>query len=165
LLEFKDYQLTINLTTATKEMTKNELDMTFTELQNFLRTHTADDKERRDTLIEFHRRFSLPFACFAFALVGVPLGIQNHRSGKAAGFAVSIGLILAYYIILTIGKTMGQKGLVLPVIAVWTPDVLFMFLGIYLYRKTAMEKTIPLIEFFRTFAARMRDRKSGGGVS
>jgi lipopolysaccharide export system permease protein len=165
LLEFDDYQLTINLVTTTKEMTKNEQDMTFTELQDFLRTHTVDDKERRDTLIEFHRRFSLPFACFAFALVGVPLGIQNQRSGKAAGFAVSIGLILAYYIILTIGKTLGQKGLVLPVIAVWTPDLLFMLLGIYLYRKTAMERTIPLIEFFRTFAASVRDWKRGGKAS
>jgi lipopolysaccharide export system permease protein len=165
LLEFKDYQLTISLATATKEVTKNELDMTLAELQNFLRTHTADDKERRDTLIEFHRRFSLPFACFAFALVGVPLGIQNQRSGKAAGFAISIGLILAYYIILSIGKTMGQQGLVSPVIAVWTPDVIFMLLGIYLFRKTALERTIPIIEFFRTLTARARGRKSGVKIS
>ena len=165
MLEFQDYQLTINLATATKEIAKNELDMTFAELRNALKTHTVDDKEHRDTLIEFYRRFALPFACFAFALVGVPLGIQNQRSGKASGFAISIGLILAYYIILSIGKTMGQEGLVTPVIAVWTPDLIFMLLGIYLYRKTATERTIPLIEFFRNFAAHVRARKKGGKVS
>ena len=156
LLEFKDYELTINLTQSAREMTKNELDMTFAELNETLRTHTADDKERRDTLIEFHRRFSLPFACLVFALVGVPLGIQNQRSGKAAGFSVSIGVILAYYVVFSAGKTLGQKGLVPPAIAIWAPDVVFLLFGAYLFRKTALEQRILLLDLARELIATAR---------
>ncbi|HLO27279.1 MAG TPA: LPS export ABC transporter permease LptF [Geobacteraceae bacterium] len=165
LLEFRNYDLTINLAQAGKEIIKNELDMTLTELNEALRTHPADDKVRRDFLIEWHRRFALPVACFVFALIGVPLGIQNHRSGKAAGFTVSIGVILLYYIVLSAGKTLGQKGTVPPVIAVWTPDLLFLLAGIYLFRKTTAEQTIPLVEFVRALPAWARgiaDRKEGG---
>jgi lipopolysaccharide export system permease protein len=165
LLEFKDYELTINLAQTAKEVTKNELDMTFAELRETLRTHTADDKERRDTLIEFHRRFSLPFACIVFALVGVPLGIQNQRSGKASGFSVSIGVILVYYVVLSAGKTLGQKGLVHPAVAVWAPDVVFLLLGAYLVSKTALEQRIPLFDYARELVALARGmayrRRSG----
>lgn len=156
LLEFQDYQLTINLTQSIREIAKNELDMTFAELRETLRTHTVDDKDRRDTMIEYHRRFSLPFACFVFALVGVPLGIQNQRSGKAAGFAISIGIILLYYIVLSVGKTLGQRGVVHPALAVWTPDIVFLLLGAYLFRKTALEQSIPLLDFARRLAVRVR---------
>ena len=83
--------------------------MTLAQLRETLRTHVIDDKVRRDMLIELHRRFSLPFACFVFALVGVPLGIQNQRSGKGAGFSISIGVILIYYVVLSAGKTLGAK--------------------------------------------------------
>jgi lipopolysaccharide export system permease protein len=163
LLEFQDYQLTINLTQSVKEIAKNELDMTFSELQETLRTHIINDKDRRDTLIEYHRRFSLPFACFVFALVGVPLGIQNQRSGKAAGFAISIGIILLYYIVLSVGKTLGQRGVVHPALAVWTPDIVFLLLGAYLFRKTALEQSIPLLDFARRLAERVRAVTHRGG--
>lgn len=165
LLEFRDYDLTINLAQSGKEIIKNELDMTFAELNEALRTHPSVDRFRRDILIEFHRRFALPSACFVFALIGVPLGIQNHRSGKAAGFSLSIGVILLYYIVLSAGKTMGQKGIVPPVVAVWAPDILFLLIGIYLFRKTTAEQSIPLVEFVRAlpaWARGMTSRKEGG---
>ena len=90
LLEFRDYDLTINLAQTGKEIIKNELDMTFAELNEALRNHPADDRVRRDILIEWHRRFALPVACFVFALIGVPLGIQNHRSGKASASTTNL---------------------------------------------------------------------------
>lgn len=161
LLEFGNYDLSINLTQSTREVVKNELDMTFSELKEALRIHTQDNKERRDILIEFHRRFSLPFACFVFAFVGVPLGIQNSRSGKAAGFSTSIGVILLYYVVLSIGKTLGQKGILHPGLAVWTPDIVFLLIGIYLFRKTALEQTIPLLELIRALVAQARGRNAG----
>ena len=154
LLEFQDYELTINLTPPARGVTKNELDMTLEQLRETLRTHVIDDKVRRDTLIELHRRFSLPFACFVFAFVGVPLGIQNQRSGKGAGFSLSIGIILVYYVVLSAGKTLGEKGIVHPAIAVWSPDFAFLLLGAYLFSKTAAEQGIPALELARDLVAR-----------
>ena len=156
LLQFQDYELTINLNKAAKEMVKNESDMTLAELQDRIRTHVVDDKDRRDALIEMNRRFALPFACLAFALVGVPLGIQNQRSGKAAGFAISIGVILVYYIMMSVGKTLAQKGIVHPALTVWAPDILFLLLGAYLFRKTDLEQSIPLIDLLKQLLAHAR---------
>lgn len=166
LIEFQDYVLSIDLSRAPREMVKNELDMTFAELRAGIRSPRVDPSLRRDMLLEFHRRFSLPFACFVFALIGVPLGIQNQRSGKAAGFSLSIGVLLIYYVILSAGKALGERGVLHPAAAVWAPNVLFLAIGIYLFRMTAVEKRIPLFEIIpgmvkwaRTWLDRRREHR------
>jgi lipopolysaccharide export system permease protein len=137
--------------------------MTTDELQENLRAHPADDKVRRDIMIEYHRRLALPVACFVFALIGVPLGVQNHRSGKAAGFSISIGIMLLYYIVFNIGKTLGQKGTVSPAVGVWSPDLIFLLFGGYLFWKTAVEQSIPLVEFVRQLPAMLRNKTNRTG--
>jgi lipopolysaccharide export system permease protein len=143
---FKEYELAISLGQERKEVTKDELDMTLAELRGNLFAPGTNAKLRLDMQLEFHRRFALPFACFVFALIGVPLGIQNQRSGKAAGFAVSIGVLLAYYIVMTAGKALGERGLLLPAAAVWAPNIIFLLLGIHLFRATAGERRLFIFE-------------------
>lgn len=157
-IEFQDYSLNINLSQAPKEMVKNELDLTYKELMEGLDTSQNDSKLQRNILLEMNRRFALPFACFIFALVGVPLGIQNHRSGKATGFSLSIGVILIYYIILSTGKTLGEKGLVHPAVGVWAPNMILLAIGIYLFAKTATEQRIFIFDIIPEFLG-WADRK------
>lgn len=151
LIEFQDYSLSINLSQAPRELVKNELDLTFNELREGIKSARPNSKLLWDMQLEFHRRFALPFACFVFALVGVPLGIQNQRSGKATGFSLSIGVLLIYYIILSTGKTLGEKGLAYPSVAVWAPNLILFALGAYLFKKSAAEERIPLFEIIPAF--------------
>ena len=58
----------------------------------------------RDAQAEYHKRFSIPFACLAFGLIGVPLGLIVKRSGKMVGFGIGLGLILVYYLLLQFGQ-------------------------------------------------------------
>jgi lipopolysaccharide export system permease protein len=145
LVSFREYVLSINLNQPTNGISRDELDMTLRELRAAVRTPALSPKVRLDMELEFHRRFALPFACFVFALVGVPLGIQNQRSGKGAGFAVSIGLLLIYYVMLSAGKALGARGLLHPAAAVWAPNAVFLLFGIRLFRTTAAEQTLFLV--------------------
>jgi lipopolysaccharide export system permease protein len=158
-IEFQDYSLSVDLNQAPKEMEKNELDLTFKELQDGI-VHAKRPKLRREMILELNRRFALPFACFVFAIVGVPLGIQNQRSGKATGFSLSIFIFLIYYILLTAGKTAGARGVVHPAIGIWTPNIVLFVSGLYLFIKTAREKRIPLVDTISSVAG-WADRKYG----
>jgi lipopolysaccharide export system permease protein len=157
MLEFRDYDLSINLSQTEKMIFTNELDMTFKELRMGMRAPWINASARRDLQLEFHRRFSLPFACFVFALIGVPLGIQNERSGKGAGFTMSLTVILAYYIVLSAGRILGERGIIHPAAAVWLPNLLFFVAGVYLFRKTSREER--LVFFDLVSAAIVRGRK------
>ena len=158
LVEFQDYDLSINLPQAAKEILKNELDMSLSELYANLNSPTLDRKLRTDMELEVQRRFSFPFACFVFALIGIPLGIQNQRSGKGAGFALSIGVLIVYYVVLTTFKAMGERGLILPSVAMWSPNILFLMFGIYLFRQTAEERRFYLFTLLTEAGSRLRHR-------
>jgi lipopolysaccharide export system permease protein len=89
--------------------------------------------------VELHKRYAIPFTCIVFALIGVPLGIQPHRSGRSYGFILSILILLAYYISLTASEVLAVRKIIPAFFASWIPNLLFLGLGIYLLVKTARE--------------------------
>lgn len=158
LVTFNNYDLAVDLSSPDKKPDKEEEDMTFAELRAGIAAGQGGEKLMRDMQLEFHRRFALPFASFVFALVGVPLGIQNQRSGKAAGFALSIGIIVLYYILLSTGRILGQHGIVNAAIAVWAPNLLFILFGLYLLRNTAAERRLKIFALTAGLAHKLRLR-------
>lgn len=147
LMEFDSYDLSFNFSQSYKIVpTVNELDMTFKELRYAMKLTGFDPSIIRNLHLEFHRRLAFPFACFVFALIGIPLGLQNRRSGKSSGFSLCIGVLLLYYILLSIGKTFGQKAILPPAVAMWLPNLLFIGIGVYLFKKTAAEERIAVFD-------------------
>jgi len=96
-------------------------------------------------MAEYHSRFTFPFASLVFAILAVPLGMQNRRSGKSGGFAVSIGIILSYYVLMSVARTLAEKGVLPPVVALWLPNFIFFAIGWFLLRMASLEKSIPLL--------------------
>jgi lipopolysaccharide export system permease protein len=109
-----------------------------------LRRQIADPATPKATSLkmaaELHSRFAFPFASLVFAMVAVPLGIQNNRSGKSAGFSLSIGILLAYYILLSLLRTLAEKGTIPPGLALWLPNMIFLALGCFLLRVTSQDR-------------------------
>lgn len=82
--------------------------------------------------VEYHKKFSIPFACLAFGLMGVPLGLMVQRGGKMIGFGVGLAVILVYYLLLQIGQSTGLNGILSPGLAMWLPNIVIGVLGIAL---------------------------------
>jgi lipopolysaccharide export system permease protein len=123
-----------------------EKEMSIDEIKKKIETKKRLGEDTTDLEIEFHKRYAIPFACIVFGLIGVPLGIQPRRSGRSYGFILSIFIILAYYISLTIFEVFGEKKTISVFLAGWAPNFLFGGLGIYLLIKTAKESPFkPLI--------------------
>lgn len=158
LLGFKEYDLAIDLATTAASSEKNELEMTLAELRQNLKNGGFSKKLMSNMGLEIHRRFALPFACIIFAVVAVPLGIQNRRSGKAAGFSLSIVTLLLFYIFQSIGKTLAAKELLPPFIAVWLPNLIFLAAGGYLFFKTAREERVVIFDFLAALPAKLLKR-------
>lgn len=51
-------------------------------------------------IMAWHLKFSVPVACFVFAVIGLALGLTVAREGKLAGFVVAIAVIFAYYTVM-----------------------------------------------------------------
>ena len=147
MVQFQEYILRVALTDPTPKGPKKTSEMTMEELRH--PPAGTPKKEVRLRRQELHNRLALPFSCIVFTFVGVPLGIQNRRSGKASGFSLSIAVILCYYIVLSGFDTLGEKGVLAPVISGWGPNLLFLLGGGYLFMKTAAEEPLPLTALYQ----------------
>lgn len=74
-------------------------------------------------LTEIHKKFSIPFACFVFGILGLALGIRNRRDGRSWGFIVSLTIIFVYYVIIDIGENMAVGGRLSPFLGMWSPNI------------------------------------------
>jgi lipopolysaccharide export system permease protein len=81
-------------------------------------------------------RLSLPFAAVLMAAVAAPLGVLMRRGQRAAAFAVTIVLVLVYYILLSLGKALAADAVIPPSLGVWLPNFAAAFIAAAAYRKT-----------------------------
>lgn len=83
-------------------------------------------------VMEIHKKFSIPVACFVFALLGLALGASSRKDGKLAAFVLGIGVIFAYYVVMYGGEALA-KGHWMPAwLAMWLPNFLLGFAGLVL---------------------------------
>ena len=122
-------------------------EMSIGELRTKIKIQKLLHKDYTKQLLEIYRKFSIPFACIAFGLIGIPLGVQPRRSGKSYGFILGILVVLGYYILLTSAETLAYNGTLPPLIASWTPNVILIAIGIYLLVKTANESPIQVLQW------------------
>jgi lipopolysaccharide export system permease protein len=83
---------------------------------------------------EYYKRFSMPLAAFIMTLIGVSLSSRKVRGGM--GFHLGIGLALSALFILfsTMSTSFAVGGLMSAFTAVWLPNVVFLLIGLYLYK-------------------------------
>jgi len=99
---------------------------------------TGNLKELRRIKVRIQEKFTLPFACLVFGLIGSSLGSKsNLRSSKSQGFGLSVILILIYYVMSFIFSSFGVKGILPPIFAAWLPVLISLAGGIYLLRKSS----------------------------
>ena len=85
--------------------------------------------------VEYHRRIATSFAAFILTVIGVSLSSQKRKGGMGLHRGIGIALSFSYILFQTISSTFAINGNVPASIAVWIPNVLYLFIAIYLYRK------------------------------
>ena len=102
---------------------------TLPELFAAARRLPRSDPRRRQALVEIHKKLAIPFACLAFALVGIPLAQSLSRAGRGGGFALSLAILVGYYVLLSTGETWATDGRLPPALAMWLPNLVLVALG------------------------------------
>ena len=83
----------------------------------------------------WHKLFALPFACVIFAGLGPALGVIRTRSGRSAGYLLSVAGIFVYYILLSASDALGEDSRLPPVLAAWLPNLCMVALTALLLRR------------------------------
>ncbi len=85
--------------------------------------------------IEYHQRIATIMSFFILTVIGVSLSSRKIKGGMGLNIGIGFGLSFSYILFSKITSTFAISGYVSPMIAVWIPNLLYLFVTIYLYRK------------------------------
>ena len=143
ITKFQQQQLALQLTEDLERsafQNQNPRSMRISQLKAFIGTlrstlHNSTNEDYtlqkiRSAEVEYHKKFSIPFACLALGLMGVPLGLMVKQGGRMLGFGIGLAVIVVYYLLLQVGQNGGINGMLPPTLAMWLPNIVIGVFGI-----------------------------------
>lgn len=153
---FDTYDIRLDLTDVVSTAgiyRKRPADMTLADLRAHLEAVKDHPAAYHNALVKYHRKFSIPLACLAMGLLALPLGVQSRHANKAFGIGLGLLFFLLYYLLLSVGTTLGETGDFPPLVGMWVPNLTLGGMGIWLLVRSAREKPLP-IHFFQSLLDR-----------
>ncbi len=139
------YEIDMSKLTKAGPYKKKIKDYTFGELSHAIR-NVADlypklpaaelVRQRMGFLVEANNRMALSMACFAYTLLGVPLGLRSRRRESSVGVLISLGIMFVFYFFMILAKNMVDVPQFRPDLLVWLPVIAGELAGMYLITKS-----------------------------
>lgn len=105
-------------------------------------------KNIRKHLVEWHRKFSLSFACLVMFMIGAPLGAIIRKGGLGLPLLLSIILFVVFHVSSMGGEKMAEKAVLAPFFGVWLPNLLLLPLGIFLLVKARDDSPLFTMDWY-----------------
>lgn len=83
--------------------------------------------------VEWHKKFSIPFASFIFALLGFPLGVRIRGGSLSLAVSTSLGIFLIYWAFLIAGEELADRLIVTASSAMWAPNAVMCIFALILW--------------------------------
>jgi LPS export ABC transporter permease LptG/LPS export ABC transporter permease LptF len=130
------------------EIPKNDREQTIPELKARVEEYKKKKFPTEFLEVEIHKKHAIPFACMVFAFLAVTLGVTSKKGTRSSAYAISIGIILVYYVLLIGGERMGDAGRISPWLGAWAANLVLGSFGIILFLKT---NSIAVRKFLQSF--------------
>lgn len=107
-------------------------ELSYTELSAYIRRIGAAGYDTTRYLTDLHAKLSFPFLNLVMVLIGIPFALRTGRSGgMALGIGASVIIGFTYGILFYVFLNFGKSGILPPLLAGWTPTLLYGLAGLF----------------------------------
>lgn len=85
--------------------------------------------------VQWHKKLAFPLIAPVSMLLAIPFGLLVGMRGALGGVALGVGIAIVYWAAAALLEAMGGVGQLPPVLAGWSPDLIFLFFGMYFFFK------------------------------
>ncbi|MEZ5083461.1 MAG: LptF/LptG family permease [Bacteroidales bacterium] len=108
---------------------------------------------------EWHRKFTLSFACFVLFFVGAPLGAIIRKGGLGLPVVASVLIFVLFHIISITGEKSVKSGVIDANIGMWIAPAVLLPLGIFLTIKATSDSPLMDADGWMKFFRKIIPRK------
>jgi len=109
--------------------------------------------------IEWHRKFTIAWACFVFLLIGAPLGAIIRKGGLGLPLVISTLLFIFYYIISLTGEKFVRENYMDAYLGMWGTTGIFFIVGVFLTYKATRDASILSFEAYSNFIKKFTSKR------
>ena len=107
--------------------------MTVAQLRRYIEELSASGLNVAHLAVDLQHKLAFPFVTLVMTLLAIPFGVSTGRRG--ALYAVGLGIVLAlsYWIVMSLFVALGKSGLLSPLLAAWTPNIIVLGAAGYVF--------------------------------
>lgn len=104
------------------------------DLHNYIRQLQSIGAPTIEPQLDLRKRLAFPFSCLTLAILALPFALTKRarRYSPLLSIAVSIGIGLVFWLLMTLFEAAGKQSNLPVGVAVWGPQILFLAVGLYL---------------------------------
>jgi len=118
-----------------KKEVKQSSEMSYEELTRYIRDLEQSGFDVVRLKVQLQEKFAFPLITFVMAILAIPFALTTARRGALTGVAVAVGIAVAYTIVSSLFEAMGNLSQLPPLLAAWSPDLIFALVGGYMVLK------------------------------
>jgi LPS export ABC transporter permease LptG len=111
-------------------------EMSYGELQGYIAHLRQSGFDTIRLSVQLQRKIAEPAITLVMAILAVPFALSMGKRGGLAGIATAIGVAIVYWVVADVFGSMGNISTLPPLLAAWSPDLLFGMAGGYLLLRT-----------------------------
>lgn len=118
-----------------KKEVKQSSEMSYEELQRYIHDLQQSGFDVVRLRVQLQKKFAFPIITLVMAVLAIPFSLSAGKRGAIAGVAVAVGVAVVYWTVSGLFEAMGNVSQLPPVLAAWSPDLIFAMVGGYLILK------------------------------
>jgi LPS export ABC transporter permease LptF/LPS export ABC transporter permease LptG len=118
-----------------KKEVKQSSEMNYQELRHYIRDLQQSGFDVVRLRVQLEKKFAFPIITLVMAVLAIPFSLASGRRGAITGVAVAVGIAVVYWTVAGLFEAMGNISQLPPVLAAWSPDLIFALVGGYLILK------------------------------
>ncbi len=105
---------------------KNSEEMNFTEMWDYVKRLKNSGYKAVTYEVDLHSKLAFPLSSLLMVMIAIPFSIHKVRGGGAAtGFAFAVMIAFFYWMLASVGASLGHSGALAPAIAAWFANIFF----------------------------------------
>jgi len=114
-------------------------------------------------MVEVHKKWAISMACVSFVLIGLAMALRFPRGGMGLVIGGGLAVFSIYYVGLTAGEALSDRGLLSPALSMWLPNIILTVVGvlglIHVNRQPGLNRGGDFRELFDSLRYRFRWRR------